>query len=48
MKRTWIRPKVHLLWRKGYEDVGGEGGGGSEILCVYSGALKNRYGQGEG
>ena len=24
------------------------GGGGSEILCVYSGALKNRYGQGEG
>ena len=47
MKRTWIRPKVHLLWRKGYEDVGG-GGGGSEILCVYSGALKNRYGQGEG
>ena len=46
MKRTWIRPKVHLLWRKGYEDVGG--GGGSEILCVYSGALKNRYGQGEG
>ena len=31
---------------KGYEDV--KGAAGAEIWCVYSGALKNRWGQGEG
>ena len=31
---------------KGYEDVEGEAG--AEIWCVCSGALKTRWGQGEG
>ena len=32
-----------------YEDVDGGGGGeGANILCVCSGAFKNRPGQGEG
>ena len=30
-----------------YEDVDG-GGGGANIFCVFSGAFKNRPGQGEG
>ena len=35
------KAKSSLYIEEGYEDAGG-GGGGAEILCVYSGALKNR------
>ena len=41
------KAKSSLYIEEGYEDAGGEGGGGgAEFLCVYSGALKNRLGQG--
>ena len=44
MDRTWIR-KSSFNVESRFEDV--EGGRG-EILCVCSGSLKNRCGQGEG
>ena len=36
MERTWIRPTVHLILRRGYKDVPG-GGEEAEILCMCSG-----------
>ena len=41
MKRTWIRDSSFNI-EKGYEDVKGVG----LKLCVCSGLLKNRLGQG--
>ena len=40
MERTWIRPKVHLILRIGYEDVE-ERGKGAEIVCVLEGFGKS-------
>ena len=38
MERTWIRPKVHFIQGRSYEDVergGGGGGEGDVILYVF-------------
>ena len=35
MERTWIRPTVHLILRRGYKDV--PGGEEVEILSMCSG-----------
>ena len=39
MERTLIRPKVHLILRRGYEDV--EGAGGCNFVCVLRGSEKS-------
>ena len=44
MERTWIRPKVHFIQGRSYEDVergGGGGGGGCNFVCVLRGFEKS-------